>query len=169
MTWAKSTGMRGQAAVEVLAYAAFFLLVFVTSVAIFLQLQEQELSRAENAFAQEVAYGFADHIETAFVAGKGFSQTVTLPSNIHGKPYIITVSKAERADLKETGFVYVDWQGPSRINSFSAPTITSSYDLLVDPSGFISNPNANSILINASKGLRVKIENTGSSIKFSKG
>ena len=49
-----------------LAYAAFFFAVFVTAVIVFLQVQTQELTRAENAYAQEIAYGFADSVHTAF-------------------------------------------------------------------------------------------------------
>ena len=45
--------MSGQAAVELLAYAAFFLLIFVSSVAVFSQQQAQGLVRAESAYAQQ--------------------------------------------------------------------------------------------------------------------
>ena len=159
----------GQAAVEVLSYAAFFLLVFVTSVAVFLQLQEQELSRAENAYAQQVAYQFADYIETAFISGPGFSEKVTMPSDIHGKPYTITISRAlGGAGGQETGFVYVDWRGPVHESSFSAPTITADYQPVIY-SGFIYTNSIGSIVINASKGWLVMIENRNGTVWFSRG
>ncbi|VVB99635.1 Uncharacterised protein [uncultured archaeon] len=123
---------KGQAAVEVLAYASFFLLAFVATMAVFFQMQSQELSRAEHAYAQEVAYQFADYVHTAFVAGPGFVQNVTLAPDILGKPYTISVSQkvatsATSAAERETGFAYVDWQGPSGLSTYSAPTITAAY------------------------------------------
>lgn len=160
---------KGQAAVEVLSYAAFFMLVFVVSVAIFLQLEEQELSRAENAFAQQVAYQFADYIETAFIAGPGFSENVTMPDSIHGRPYTITVSLPAGlggAGSQETGFVYIDWRGPVRTYSFSAPSVTADY-LFMETPGFIYNNSRGAIVINASRGLPVTIENRGGAIRFS--
>jgi hypothetical protein len=144
-------------------------MVFLVSVAVFLSMQEQQLQRAENAYAQEIAYQFADYIETAFIAGPGFSQEVSMPADIHGKPYVITVSRAlTGAGSTETGFVYLDWRGPVRESSFSAPTITASYGYS-ESSGFIYSNSAGGIVINASLGLPVKIENTGGSIRFSRG
>lgn len=117
----------GQAAVEVFSYAAFFLLVFVASAAVFLQQQSQGLTRAENAYAQEVADGFSDRINTAFVAGPGFSQQFSVPPNILGRPYQIQVSSGPSPASTETGFVYVVWQGSSGEASLSSPTITTDY------------------------------------------
>ena len=84
---------RAQAAVELLAYAAFFLLAFVSVVAVFFQLQSQELSRAQHAYAQEISYSLADSIRTALVAGPGFWEEVDMAPNILGKPYNITISR----------------------------------------------------------------------------
>lgn len=161
-------GCKGQAAIEVLSYAAFFLLVFVSSVAVFLQLQEQELSRAENAFAQQVAYQAADYIETAFIAGPGFAMNVSFPDSILGRPYTITISRPAGlggAGAVETGFVYIDWRGPVRTSSLSAPTVTADYSF-TGSAGFIYNNSRDAILINASRGLPVTIENIGGTIKF---
>ncbi|MCX8174791.1 MAG: hypothetical protein N3E51_01135 [Candidatus Micrarchaeota archaeon] len=168
-------GAKGQAAVEVLSYASFFLLGFVVATAVFFQMQSIEISRAEHSFAQEIAYELADHIHTAFVAGPGFVQNVTLPSDILGKPYRISISRkpSTMALVPETGFVYVEWMGPSQNSSFSAPTITSSYSL-VSYSGFIeTNAETGFIEINPAgyPGGRptIRMENMNGTIRISKG
>ncbi len=159
-----------QAAVEVLSYASFFLLVFVAAVALFLQLQGQELSRAQYAFAQQVAFQFADNIKVAFVAGPGFSQTVSMPPLLLGKNYTITVSRPSsetpggyQADT-ETGFVYVEWQSSSGTASVSAPTLTTSYDF-VRCAGITSNTQGFVVIIPSQAG-PFRMYNLGGTIKF---
>lgn len=150
-----------------LSYSAFFLLAFLGMMVVFFQMQSQELARAENAYAQEVAWGFSDQIRTALVAGPGFAQTVQIPPSILGKPYTITVSRkisfggGTTPPERETGFVYIDWQGPSRPAVFSAPTATTSYD--VQTSGCISNPSLEFIRISSSCG-QIRMENRNGTI-----
>ncbi|MEM4633922.1 MAG: hypothetical protein QW275_02085 [Candidatus Anstonellaceae archaeon] len=120
--------MRAQAAVEMLSYGIFFLLVFVIATAVFLHLQAQEISRAENAYAQQLAYQLADQINIAFVAGPGFWHTVRVPPDLLGKQYRLIVSRAYGQQAQyETGFVYVDWNGGK--SSVSAPTVTSAFSI----------------------------------------
>ncbi len=160
----KKIPLRGQAAIELLAYASFFLLVFVAVVAVFFQMQSQELSRAESSFAQEVAYQFADDINTAHIAGTGFWQKVELPPNILGKNYSLTVSRRLGVLDEETGFVYVDWQGVSGRNvSLSAPTITGAYDYVRGEG--VGNDSRDFILITAKS---VNISNLNGTIWIKK-
>ena len=128
-------GKIGQAAIEVMSYGALFLLVFVAVTAAVFQMQSQELSRAEFAYAQQEAYAFADHIQTAFIAGDGFWESVPVQPKLLGKDYKIVVSMPSSASAAsvETGFVYVQWRGVSGNMSASAPTVTTKY-------GFISGP-----------------------------
>lgn len=157
----RAGGAAGQAAVEVLAYASFFLLVFAVVSAVFLQMQSQELSRAETAYAQEIAYSLSDHVRTAFTAGGGFTEEITLPARLLGKQYSIRVSSS--ADLppetpvKETGFIYVDWQGASGRQSFSAPASTSVFRA-VDSPPFIST-DGNFISVDAGICQKLNISN----------
>lgn len=163
--------MHAQAAVEVLSYAAFFLLVFVVSVALFLQLQGQELTRAEYAFAQQVAYQFADYVHVAFVAGPGFSQTISMPPTLLGKDYNITVSRPSSSTAAgyqastETGFAYVEWKSPSGTASVSAPTLTTAYDAtLCDGIGV--NSETGFVEINPSKTGPFNLSNEGGKIRI---
>jgi len=151
---------RAQAAVEVLAYSAFFMLVFVAIVAVFFQQQSQGLTRAENAYAQEIAYGFADHIHTAFVAGPGFSQKVDIPNRLLGKPYKIALSYGSDPASKETGFVYVEWQGSSGNASFSAPTITTAYTPVTSGNFITIRANSSLIIIDSAYGQTLCMNNT---------
>lgn len=149
-----------------LAYAGFFFLVFVSAVSIFLQVQNQELSRAEHAYAQEIAYGFADNVYTAFVAGPGFVETVAVPRDILGKHYWLWISKSPDASARETGMVYVEWQSEGKNESFSAPTVTASYSWV--NSNMVSAP-GNFILIDPAKGGSLNISNEAGTIKIVKG
>ena len=160
--------IHAQAAVELLSYAAFFLLAFVATAVVFLQLQGQELARAENAYAQEIAYQFADYIQVAFVAGPGFRQNVTMPERLLDKPYEIAVSHGAAPGTNETGFVYVNWEGPVRNSTFSAPTITSNYNATTY--GSLITVNGDFYVINpgTSDGSVVQIENIGGAIRFSR-
>lgn len=158
-----------QASVELLSYAAFFMLVFVAAVSVFFQIQGQEMARAESAYAQQVAYGFADNIRTAFVAGSGFEETISLPTNILGKPYTLSVTTYQTPTQKETGFVYVDWRGQSGMASYSAPTIAGRYTYVSDPDAVSYDASSSRIVINASKGFPIKINNTNGIIYIQKG
>ena len=111
---------------------SFMKLIFVASMAVFFQQQAQGLTRAESAYAQQIADSFADSIQTAFVAGPGFSQLVSIPRDLLGKPYKLELSGGPAPSSTETGFVYVEWQGADGNASFSAPTITTSYSALTD-------------------------------------
>jgi len=153
-----------------LAYAAFFFAVFVAAVAVFLQVQSQDLARSENAYAQEIAYGFADSIHTAFVAGPGFAETVRLPPDILGKRYWLLVSMSPDASAQETGMAYVDWESTDKNSSFSAPTVTASYIYTEDADGMVtSSPTGNFIVIDPSEGSFLNISNEGSRIRIMKG
>ena len=151
-----------------LIYAAFFFAVFVTAVAVFLQVQNQELSRAENAYAQEIAYGFADSIHTAFVAGPGFVESVSVPKDILGKRYRIFLSMASDASAHETGIVYVNWESTGKNASFSAPTVTAGYTHTASDM-VTSSPNGEFIIIDPLKGSALNISNEGALIRIMKG
>ncbi|MCX8196896.1 MAG: hypothetical protein N3G80_01090 [Candidatus Micrarchaeota archaeon] len=165
-----SATIKAQAAIELIAYASFFLLLFVATVGIFFQQQAQGLYRAENAYAQEIAFSFADAIYTAFVAGPGFSQRVQLPKDILGKPYNISISFSSAPSQTETGFVYVEWASPLGPGVFAAATVTTSYDALTSGQFIRIFPREEKIFINPSYGSSVCIKHElvagKSTIKF---
>ena len=164
--------LRGQAAVELLAYAAFFFAVFVTAVAVFLQVQTQELTRSENAYAQEIAYGFADSIHTAFVAGPGFVESVSVPKDILGRRYWIMVSYSPNAATSETGIVYVELLSNGKNSSFSAPTATADYTFTAAGTFVTNRTTANGkefVAIDAAQGHVINITNENGRIRIMKG
>jgi hypothetical protein len=150
-----------------LAYLAFFLLVFVVTISTFFFLQSQETARAENAYAQQIAYTFADSIQRAFMAGPGFSQSVAIPSTLLGKPYIIAVSHASDPGSSQTGIVYVWWNSPGQSGSFSAPTVTTSYSLSANVPGYITD-DGKLIWMNSSIGT-INMTNVNGMISFKRG
>lgn len=172
---AKNTEMmqsafRGQAAVEALSYGAFFMLIFVGMVAVFLQMQSQDLTRAEYAYAQQIAYGFADRIYVTSLAGAGFVQTVAVPDDLLGKRYNITISRPQlgsgsQASL-ETGFVYVEWVASNgRWGSVSAPTITTKYERLMGVPG-ITNNSRDFVVIESGIG-KLNLSNVNGTVRVS--
>jgi hypothetical protein len=163
-------GLCGQAAVEVLSYAAFFLLVFIGSVAVFLQMQNQDIVRAEYSYAQQIANRIADQVHVAVVAGNGFVQAVSIPNSLLGKEYNITISRPNLASpaAVETGFVYIEWVASNgRLASVSAPTITSSYDVVTWAPKITLNATTNSIIVRSDVG-RINMTNINGTIKISK-
>jgi len=156
---------KAQAAVEVLSYGSFFLLIFVVAVAIFFQMQSQELSRSEYAYAQQTAYQFADQIQIAFVAGSGFWEVVRIPPELLGKNYNFVVSRSYgQQAINETGFVYVNWGNGK---SVSAPTVTTSYEVSPVSSGQIYYGTNNFVEINNTAGC-VNISNSEGTIIFAR-
>lgn len=126
----RNSGKKAQASVELISYAAFFFLIFVAAVAIFFQLEAQEMTRAQNANAQQIATGFADEIHSAYVAGPGYWEIVTVPTSTLNQPYNLSITYATSAvpsSMESTGFVYLEWQGQSGPMSYSAPTVTNAF------------------------------------------
>lgn len=164
---------KAQAAVEMLAYAAFFFMVFVAAIAVFLQVHGTELARAESAYAQEVAYGFADAVHVAFVAGPGFSGSAIVPPNILGKRYMLYMSASPHAESRETGLIYVEWESAGGRKGFSAPSVTADYGIKqLDADGMVTlidNGDSEFIAIDPSKGSVLKISNEGGKMMLMKG
>ncbi|MEM2137718.1 MAG: hypothetical protein QW568_01390 [Candidatus Anstonellaceae archaeon] len=159
---------KAQAAIELLAYAAFFLFTFVAAVAVFFQLQAQEVSRAERSFAQELAFQLSDQINTAFIAGSGFSQSVQITPMLLGKPYTMTISRITGPTAKESGLVYVNWKGPSGQElTASALTVTAAYNL-TPSANYISTDASNFIVVNSTIGT-LNMTNKNGTIHFTKG
>jgi hypothetical protein len=154
-----------------LTYLAFFLVIFTAAVSTFMFLQTQETARAENAYAQQIAYSFANSIQNAFIAGPGFYQNVTIPQSLLGKPYTIAVSHADNPIGSQTGMVYVEWNSPGQSGSFSAPTITTNYSAVACCSpplpSYIQNI-GNLIVINSSVG-NINMYNINGQIRFTQG
>ena len=107
-------------------------------------------------------------MRTSFIAGGGFSQTVAIPPDLLGKPYLLRISTTQTLpdqDITESGFVYVDWQGQANQESFTSPLVANNFDAIPSSDGFIKiDPAGGSatrfITINASLGSRVKLSNT---------
>ena len=155
---------KGQAAIEALSYGAFFMLVFVGAVAVFMNMQSQDLSRAEYSYAQQIADGFSDQIYVTSLAGTGFSQTVSVPNDLLGKSYNVTISRpplgsGNQASV-ETGFVYVEWlASDGRPGSVSSPTITTKYQMVAGVPG-ITNNSQDFVVIQSGIG-RLNLSNSG--------
>ncbi|MDE1798042.1 MAG: hypothetical protein KGH63_01390 [Candidatus Micrarchaeota archaeon] len=82
-----SGSSRGQAAVEVLVYVGFFLLVFVV-VSLFFVLQVgQDISQRQYRLAQSTAGQVSDDLQLALQAGPGFNASFILPPRINGFTY----------------------------------------------------------------------------------
>ncbi len=94
-----SPPLRAQAAVEILTYVGFFLLIFVVlSISIISQVG-QDISQREFTLSRSIAAQVADDVQLALLAGPGFDATFPLPAKIDGKPYTL--------NLTDGGSIYV--------------------------------------------------------------
>ena len=79
------------------------------------------------------------------------------------------MSRSSDASARETGIVYVNWESVGKNASFSAPTVTASYDLVNEGAGGFVAKSGNFIVIDAAQGKTINISNIGGTIKIEKG
>ncbi len=90
----KKSGHFGQAAVEVLVYVGFFLLIFVVINLFFILQVSGDISQRQYALAQTTAGQLSDDLQMALLAGPGFNASFLLPSNINGHRYVAQFYKS---------------------------------------------------------------------------
>lgn len=159
----------GQAAVEVISYAIFFLLTLLFSLYAFYQLQFQEISKAQDSYTQEFSYKIAENINFVFSSGNNSWYSFPLPPNVLGKDYYLLVSFARPgfAGQKETGFVYVNLKDDKN-TSKSAILITSAINFISSQDIGLVSSTSNLIRINSS--IRcLNVSNNGGILYLSKG
>jgi hypothetical protein len=110
---------KGQAAIEMMAYAGFFLLVFIAFTYIFITQQASDLQSRQIDVAKGIGAGVASNADLAFLAGDGFYGRFPLQQDILGQPYTISFSSS--------GFVQVNWQGPTGEATFLYPTRSGAF------------------------------------------
>jgi hypothetical protein len=110
---------RGQAAVEMMAYAGFFLLLFITFGYLFISQQATDLQARQYAAAKAIGAGAASNADLAFLAGDGFYGRFPLQTDILGQPYNLSFSSS--------GYVYVLWRGLSGDVTFLYPTRSGAF------------------------------------------
>ncbi len=84
--------VRGQAAIEVLVYMGFFMLIFVSMSVMFLTQINQDVVQREYQLSQSIAGQIADDVMTAQLAGPGFNATFPVPGKISGRNYMLNFS-----------------------------------------------------------------------------
>lgn len=91
---------RGQAAVEVLIYMGFFMLVFVSLTVLFLMQVNQDVVRRQQQVSRSVAEQVAQDVELATLGGPGFNATFPISDRIAGQPYELYFNDA--------GYMYIN-------------------------------------------------------------
>jgi len=84
--------VRGQAAIEVLVYMGFFMMIFVSLSVMFLSQINQDVVQREYRLSQSIAAQIADDVNTAQLAGPGFNATFPIPRQISGRNYFLNFS-----------------------------------------------------------------------------
>ena len=84
---ASSRSSHGQAAVEVLIYMGFFMMIFVSFTVILLVQVNQDVARRQQQVSQSVADQVGQDVDLAILAGPGFNATFPIPDHIAGQPY----------------------------------------------------------------------------------
>ncbi|VVB58805.1 Uncharacterised protein [Candidatus Anstonella stagnisolia] len=95
---------RGQAAVELLSYWAFFFLAFVVLLAYLTGVSQSQLASSQYELAAQYANELGGYYDFAFRAGDGFSGTFPLHRDILGREY--------SAVFYSSGNLYVQWSAP---------------------------------------------------------
>lgn len=96
--------LRGQAAVELLAYWAFFFLAFVALLAYLTSVSQARLASSQYEQASQYANELGGYYDFAFRAGNGFSGKFPLHKDILGRGY--------GATFHSSGNLYVEWEAP---------------------------------------------------------
>ena len=110
---------RGQAALELIVFFGFMILVFTVFLILFLPRTAQDVKQQKWLLGIETARLFAGEINLAVAAGDGYARNFTFPTTIaESIPYAITI---------RSGFVELDMStGSSEVFSYSAPTLTQN-------------------------------------------
>ena len=91
---------RAQAAVEVLIYLGFFMLVFTSLTVMFLSQVNQDVVLRQQQVSQSLAEQVSSDVEMAVLAGPGFNATYPLPERIGGQTYELL--------FNDDGYMYVN-------------------------------------------------------------
>lgn len=92
--------VRAQAAIEVLIYLGFFMLVFVSLTVLFLMQVNQDVIRRQQQVSNAVAEQVAQDVEIAILGGPGFNATFPIPDRIAGQQYELYFNDA--------GYMYIN-------------------------------------------------------------
>ncbi len=103
---------RGQAAIEIMVYVGFFLMVFVVINLFFILQVSQDISQRQYTLSQSSAAQVAEDLQMALSAGPGFSYNFSIPTSISGRSYSVNITNSSS--------IYVQVEGgpggaPSRI------------------------------------------------------
>ncbi len=115
---AKLQARKSQASMELLAFFSISLLIFsITYTVVFDKIQDayDSKSRAE---AVHIGEKVAENINAAVSEGSGYSRNITLPDNIFGAPYNISV---------DSNTVFVKWRGKNAAARTMARNITGNF------------------------------------------
>jgi hypothetical protein len=116
--------MRGQAAVEVLIYMGFFMLIFVSLLVLFLLQVNQDVVQRQQLLSQSTAAQVAQDVELAMLAGPGFNATFPIPDRIGGQPYELYFNDA--------GYMYINITNSNPaapVKTFYFPLSTRRFEL----------------------------------------
>ncbi len=152
---------RAQAAVEILTYMSFFLLVFVIISLSIISQVGQDISQREFSLSRSIAAQVADFVQLAMLAGPGFDATFQIPTKINGKPYSLNLTDGGSI------YVYLD-PGALPVRQFYFPSAMRNVsqgcsDIACPGNGYFSYVDSQGALhhavgINASKGwIRIQI------------
>ena len=111
--------MRGQVATEFFVYTSVFIFIVIAAFISLSYIQTAEIPTREATLAKEVGEDFANSINLAANAGKGFSYNYSFSKTILGKEYLITFDE-------DNSRLAITWQGT--YNNFTYAYPLSSYD-----------------------------------------
>lgn len=115
--------LKGQVATEFFLYASVFILIVIAAFVSLSYIQTTEIPTREATLAKEVGEDFANAINLAVGAGKGFRYDYSFSKTIIGKKYIIIFDETNSR-------LAITWQGT--YNNFTYAYPLASYDYEFD-------------------------------------
>lgn len=96
---------KGQASIEFLAYVSLSMLMLAVFYGVIAQKQSLTINSKIDQEAKRVGEKFSFEVEMALVQGEGYSRVFSVPTQISGYNYTITL---------EDGYALVEWANKSR-------------------------------------------------------
>ncbi|RLG20184.1 hypothetical protein DRN67_00570 [Candidatus Micrarchaeota archaeon] len=109
---------KGQAALEFLLLAAFFLFIFLLLTGYFASLQRSQIVDREYLLASEVTSRIAYEVHAALLAGPGYEKSFVLPSTLGTSEYELRITNY---DEFATAYAEVRWTKGGTEYEYSSP------------------------------------------------
>ena len=109
---------KAQASMELLAFFSMALLIFSIAYMFVFEKTQNAYDLKARADALDIGNHVSSEIDTALAEGDGYSKTISLPSNILGVLYTVSVDR---------NYVFVSWRGKNAASRTTADSVIGNF------------------------------------------